>query len=276
MHTGGLLRITKMAKVKTIVFSGYGVNGEEETKVSFEEAGSFADIVHINDVISSPKLLDKYQIISFPPGFSYGDDTGSGNAYANKLRNHLWMKLQNLIKKDVLVLGVCNGFQILVNLGLIPALSDYGKRQSALTHNEKARFNARWVDLKVVNSNIWLKDLEEFPLPIAHGEGRFYADPKVLKEVEDKGQVALRYVKGDVSTFQDLEPNPNGSLSDIAGITDPSGKIFSLMPHPDRAIFFTQLPYWTYLKEKYQREGREVPKYAPAFKIFQNAVDYFK
>jgi phosphoribosylformylglycinamidine synthase subunit PurQ / glutaminase len=263
-------------KPSVIIFSGYGVNGEEETKVSFEEAGARADIVHINDIISNPKILDKYQIISFPPGFSYGDDTGSGNAYANKLRNHLWMKLQGLINKDVLILGVCNGFQILVNLGLIPALSVSGKRQAALTHNEKARFSARWVDLKVISESVWLKDVEEFSLPIAHGEGRFYADEKTLDLIEKRGQVALRYCKGEVVTFQDLDPNPNGSLRDIAGITDPSGRILCLMPHPDRAIFFTQLPHWTYLKEQYLREGKALPKYTEAFKIFQNAVKYFK
>ncbi len=265
-------------KPKVLIFSGYGVNGEKETKFSFEEAGASADIVHINDIIKSPEMLGKYQIFSLPPGFSYGDDTGAGNAYANKIKNHLWKEFQALFKKDVLILGVCNGFQILVNLGLLPAIGGkYGDRQAALVANEGARFSARWTDMKVVNSKSpWLKDMNEFSLPIAHGEGKFYADKKVLDELKKNGQIALKYFKGEVTTFLREEPNPNGSIENIAGITDLSGKVLGLMPHPDRAILFTQLPHWTLLKEKLTREGKPIPKYTSSFKLFQNAVAYFK
>ena len=266
-----------MKKPKVLVFSGYGLNCEDETKFAFEIAGGEADIIHINDLITNPKLLEDYQIYAFPGGFSYGDDTGSGNAYANKLKNHLWEKLEKLIKEDRLVIGMCNGFQILVNLGLVPALNGkYGERQVALLPNSNARYTTRWVDLKVENNTSpWLKNMENLSIPIAHGEGRFFADDGTLKLLNEKGMVALRYTKGEICNFQDMEANPNGSLEDIAGITDETGRILGLMPHPERAIFFTQLPYWTFLKEKMKREGKGIPSEGPGIQIFRNAIEYF-
>lgn len=264
--------------VKALVFSGYGLNCEEETKVAFELSGADAEIVHINDVIDGLKRLDDYQILAFPGGFSYGDDTGSGNAFANKVRNHLWEKLQNFIKKDKLIIGICNGFQIIVNLGLIPALDKkYGDRQVALLHNKNARYINRWVDLKVEGKKTpWLKDIDAFPAPIAHGEGRFFADPKTLQALNKSGQIVLRYIKGGICDYQNLEENPNGSLEAIAGITDESGKIFGLMPHPERGMLFTQLPNWPLLAEDFKRKSLKLPKLAPGIQIYKNGVNYFK
>lgn len=265
-----------MAKPKVIVLSGYGLNCEEETKYAFEMVGGKTDVVHINDLISRVKKLSEYQVLAFPGGFSYGDDTGSGNAYANKLRNHLWDKIERFIKKDSLVIGICNGFQILVNLGLLPAIDKhYGKREVALIHNNSARYTVRWVDVKAESESPWLKDIEELSLPIAHGEGKFYTDKKTLTYLNKNDYIALRYIKGEVFDYQHLDYNPNGSLDDIAGITDKSGRIFGLMPHPERAIFFTQLPHWPYLKEKYIRGNKEIPEYGPGLQIFKNAVNYF-
>lgn len=265
-----------MIKPKVLVFSGYGLNCEEETKFAFDSAGAVAEIVHINDLIDGGKRFSDYRIIVFPGGFSYGDDTGSGNAFANKVRNHLWDKIKSFIDKDNLAIGICNGFQIMVNLGLLPAFDgNYGKRKVALLHNNNARYTVRWVDLKVTNKSPWLSNIKEISLPIAHGEGKFYADNKVVSNLNKYNQVALRYVKGEICNFQDLSVNPNGSLEDIAGITDQTGRVFGLMPHPERATFFTQLPHWTYLKEKFIREGKEISTYGTGLKIFQNAVDYF-
>src|SRR3989344_201363 len=135
-----------MSQPKTLIFSGYGLNCAEETKYAFELAGGTADIVHINDLISNKTLLRKYQILAFPGGFAYGDDTGAGNAYANKLRNHVWKELDAFVRRDTLTIGICNGFQIVVNLGLLPALNEkYGKRQAALLPNDSARYTVRWV-----------------------------------------------------------------------------------------------------------------------------------
>lgn len=267
-----------MNKPKVLVFSGYGLNGEEEAKEAFVLAGAQAEIVHINDLIDGFKKLDNYQILAFPSGFSFGDDTGAGNAYANRLRNHLWDKFQKFIKKDKLIIGMCNGFQIIVNLGLIPAIDNkYGDRQVALLPNKNARYINRWVDLKVEgNKTPWLKRIDTFPAPIAHGEGRFFADSKTLSALNKNGQVVLRYVKGEICDYQNLEPNPNGSLEDIAGITDETGRIFGLMPHPERGMLFTQLPNWPLLAEEFKRKGIKIPKLAPGIQIYQNGVNYFK
>ncbi|MDP2649757.1 MAG: phosphoribosylformylglycinamidine synthase I [bacterium] len=266
-----------MIKPKTLVFSGYGLNCEEETKFAFEKAGAAADIVHINDLIDGLKKLDNYQITAFPGGFSYGDDTGSGNAFANKIKNHLWEKIEKFVSKNNLVIGICNGFQILANLGLLPALDKkYGKREVALLHNDSARYIVRWVDLEVKNRTPWFLGIDKISLPIAHGEGKFFAPNEVLKKLKEKKLIAAKYTKGEICEYQNLKPNPNGALENIAAITDETGRILGMMPHPERAIFFTQLPQWPYLKEKLQREKKEIPKEGPGLKIFQNAVKYFK
>lgn len=267
-----------MMKPKALVFSGYGLNSEEETKVAFELSGGKADIVHVNDLIDGIVHLDDYHILAFPGGFSYGDDTGAGNAYANRLRNHLWDKIQKFIIKDKLIIGLCNGFQILVALGLLPALDNkYGERQVALLPNSSARYTNRWVDLKAEGvATPWLKNIKSFSTPMAHGEGRFYADPKTLKRLNQNGQIVLRYFRGEICHHQNLEANPNGSLEDIAGITDQTGKIFGLMPHPERGMLFTQLPNWPLLAQDFKRKGIKIPKLAPGIQIYKNGVDYFK
>lgn len=266
-----------MKRIKVLVLSGYGINCEEETKFAFELAGAKGEIVHINDLISGEKRLKDYQIMAFPGGFSYGDDTGAGNAFANRMRNNLWEEVVSFVKGDNLVIGICNGFQIIVNLGLLPSFgSKYGERKVALIDNDKPCYIDRWVDLKVEGNSYWLKGIEKVSLPIAHGEGKFFALRKDLEKLEEKKLITLKYVKGRVCRYQGLEVNPNGSLKDIAGISDESGRILGLMPHPERAIFFHHLPYWQLLKEKYKREGRKVPLYGPGLKIFKNGASYFK
>jgi phosphoribosylformylglycinamidine synthase len=263
-------------KPKVLIFSGYGLNCEEEAKFAFETAGATADIIHINDLIKNKKLIHQYQMLTFPGGFAYGDDTGSGNAYGQKVKNHLWHEIEKFISGDHLVIGICNGFQIIVNLGLLPAIKfNYGSRQIALLHNESARYVDRWVDLKNESSSPWLSGIDTFTCPIAHGEGKLYADSKTLAYLSKKKLIALRYIKGEICKYQSLPANPTGTLEDIAGITDESGKILGLMPHAERAMFFTQLPHWPLLKEKYKREGKQIPTYGPGLQLFKNSVGYF-
>lgn len=256
-----------MKNPKVIVLSGYGLNCEEETKFAFETAGAVADIVHINDLIANKQRLNKYQIMVFPGGFSYGDDTGSGKAYANKMKNHLSKELQEFVKEDKLVLGICNGFQILTNLGLLPG---------ALTFNDSARYLDRWVDIKIEGISPWLVDIKTLTIPIAHGEGKYYADAKTLKKLNSEKAVAARYYKGEMCKYQDLPANPNGAIEDIAGILGYNGRVLGMMPHPERSMFFHQLPNWPYLKEKYRREKKATPTEGPGLQIFKNAVNYFK
>ncbi len=264
-------------KPKVLIFSGYGLNSEEETAYGFELAGARADIVHINDLIDGLFNLKNYQILAFPGGFSYGDDTGSGNAYANKLRNHLWREIEKFINQDKLIIGICNGFQIITNLGIVPAFNkSYGVRKTALLHNESARLTTRWTDMEVTAKSPWLDGIDTLSLPIAHGEGKFFADRETLKQLQIKKQIALRYIRGTMCEYLDLPANPNGSINDIAGIIDETGRILGLMPHPERGMFFVQRPDSYFFKEKYRREGKNLPEFSDGLKIFQNAVKYFK
>jgi len=263
-------------KPKVLVFSGYGFHSEEETKFGFELAGAKADIVHINDLIDSLYKLKDYQILAFPGGFSYGDDTGSGNAYANKLRNHLWDDVHKFVEQDKLIIGICNGFQVLVNLGLVPALNkDYGERTVALLPNESARLVSRWVDMKVQANCPWLKGVDTVSAPIAHGEGKFYASENVLRELKKKKLIALKYIKGKIAEYMHYPANPNGSTEDIAGVIDESGRVLGLMPHPERGIYYFQRPDWGYTKEIYKRKSKKLPEFSDAFQILRNAVEYF-
>jgi phosphoribosylformylglycinamidine synthase len=255
-----------MIKPKILVLSGYGLNCEDETRYAFELAGGQGQIVHINDLIKNKKILNDFQILAVPGGFAYGDDTGSGNAYGLKLRNHLWENILRFVKKDKLVIGICNGFQILVNLGLVPALDKkYGKRQVALLPNESTRYTTGWFNLKVENDTPWLAGIKKISLPIAHGEGKFFASKEILKQINKKNLVALKYDK----------VNPTGTMENIVGITDESKRIFGLMPHPERAMFFTQLPNWPLLKEGYSRSKQQLPEFGPGLQIFKNGVKYF-
>jgi phosphoribosylformylglycinamidine synthase len=263
---------------KVLVITGYGINCEEETLHGFTKQGATGDIVHINDLIDGTKKLDDYQIMAFPGGFAYGDDTGSGNAFANRMKNNLLEPILHFAEQDKLIIGICNGFQILSNLGLVPAVAEYGKRECALMWNTTARFECRWVTLRNQSKKcIWTKDIDIIPLPVAHGEGNFYTTPEILETLKQNDQIALRYVLPDGAPAKGIYPfNPNGALEDIAGITDPSGRILGMMPHPERFNSMLNHPNWPLLKEALKREGKSFPEEGLGDKIFKNAVEYFK
>jgi len=266
-----------MAQPRALILTGYGINCDEETKFAFETAGAKAEIVHVNDLIGKQKKLSDYQILAFPGGFSYGDDTGSGNALANRIKNHIWDEMVAFASSDNLAIGICNGFQVMANLGLLPALDgNYGERKIALMHNESAKYLDRWVDLEFHGKGPWVNGLESMSVPIAHGEGKFFAEQKTLRLLNERGLVACRYASRTICHYQNLPANPNGSLEDIAGITDETGRLIGMMPHPERAIHFTHRPDWHLLKEKLKRQGLDLPSEGEALKIFRNGVDYFK
>ncbi|HUC88589.1 MAG TPA: phosphoribosylformylglycinamidine synthase I [Candidatus Paceibacterota bacterium] len=254
-------------KPKALIMSGYGLNCEEETKFAFEKAGGEADIVHINDLIKNPAMFLKYQILVFPGGFSYGDDTGSGKAYANKIKNHLKKELEGFVNRDTLTIGICNGFQIITNLGLLPG---------GLAHNESGQYIDRWVDLKVLGRSPWLGNLKKISLPIAHGEGRYVISEKEYKEMRKGRQIAFIYTKGEMCKYQNLKANPNGAMRDIAGVLGYNGRVLGLMPHPERAMFFQQMPNWQIKKEILLRKKKNIPADGPGLTLFKNAVNYFK
>lgn len=247
---------------KAIIMSGYGLNCEEEAKYAFDWAGGVADIVHINDLIEKPNLLSEYNILVFPGGFSYGDDTGSGKAFANKFKNHLLNELTEFLSRNTLVIGICNGFQIITNLGILPG---------ALTHNKTGLYLDRWVDLEVVGKSPWLTGIKKISVPIAHGEGRYIISEKEYKNLKKNKQIAFTYEKGEICKFQNLEANPNGSTHDIAGVLSYNGRVLGLMPHPERAMFSHHSPLWQINKTK-----GKVAEEGDGLKIFRNAINYFK
>jgi phosphoribosylformylglycinamidine synthase len=253
-------------KVRVLVFSGYGLNCEEETAFGFEKAGAKADIVHINDVIAGKVKLSSYQILAFPGGFAYGDDTGSGKAYGNRVKNHLMKDVKAFLESGKLVIGICNGFQILTHVGILPG---------ALTFNDSNRYSDRWVDLKVEGKSPWLSGIKTMSVPIAHGEGKYVAPKATLAALKKNKQVALRYYKGEMSAYQDLPANPNGAMENIAGVLAYDGRVMGLMPHPDRNLSVMQNPNWPLLKEKAKRAGKKLPPESEGMKIFKNGVVYF-
>ena len=265
-----------MAKV--LILAGYGLNCEEEASYAFEYVGMRPQIRHINDLIENPKELDEAQILVVPGGFSYGDDTGSGNAFAQKMKLALWEPVKKFIERDTLTLGVCNGCQIITNLGLTPpAGHDYGERLVAVTYNMTARYQCRWIDVKIHSQSPWLTGIEKMHIPIGHGEGRFMMDDKILKTLNDKKQVAITYTKPDGTDAKGEFPfNPNGSMADIAGITDETGRVLAMMPHPERGMFIWQRDDYDRLKDKAQREGKALPQEADGLAVFRNAATYFE
>lgn len=252
----------KIRKPKVLVMSGYGLNCEEETKFAFERAGATAEIVHINDLIAKPKMLQEFQILAFPGGFSYGDDTGSGKAYANKFKNHLATELLEFLNRDTLVIGICNGFQILTSLGILPG---------ALSYNKGGKYLDRWVDLKVVGQSPWLKGIKQISVPIAHGEGRYLIGKKEYLDMKKKKEVAFTYQKGEICKFQNLEANPNGASYDIAGVLSYNGRVLGMMPHPERAIFPHHSPLW-----QIKKINAGLEKEGEGILLFKNAVNYFR
>jgi len=268
-----------MATPNTLILTGYGINCDEETSYAFEKSGANTKIVHINDLIDNPSVINDYQIFMFPGGFSYGDDTGSGKALANKIKNNLLDELFNFVERDTLMLGICNGFQVMTNIGILPALNGFdGKAQVALLHNENTKYQCRWVDLKIDENSpsVFTKGIKNLHIPVAHGEGNFYAEEKTITILEEQHLVTMKYSKLDETLANGEFPfNPNGSINDIASICDKSGRIMGMMPHPERGMLFTQRDDWTFIKEQYLKNGQLLPEESEGIKIFQNAVEYF-
>lgn len=269
-----------MANPGTLILTGYGINCEEETAFAFDKAGASTRIIHINDLIENRKILDDYQILMFPGGFSYGDDTGSGKALANRIKNNLFDEIKKFIERDTLMLGICNGFQVLANLGVVPALDGFtGNAEVSLEHNKSSRYQCRWVDISVNGDSpsVFTRGIERMHIPVAHGEGNFFAPSDILSKIEEKNLTAMRYIKPDgTPALGEFPFNPNGAVNDIAAVCSPNGRIMGMMPHPERGMFFTQRDDWTWLKEKHRREESPLPEFSDGIAIFRNAVEYFK
>ena len=252
-----------MDKVRTLILRAPGTNCDGETAFAFEQAGAEASLVHVNQLISGQQCLFDYQIMVIPGGFTYGDDIAAGKVLANELKLKLGEEMPRFIEGGGLILGICNGFQVLVKTGILPALANDSPPLLTLMTNDSGKFECRWVHLKVNKQSpcVFTRGIDSLYLPVAHAEGKIVADPQILPELG----VVLYYTDEAGNTEAGYPTNPNGSVGNIAGISDASGRIFALMPHPERYIRGTQHPQWTRLGAK---------EYGDGFQIFLNAVKW--
>lgn len=257
-----------MKEVKAIVLRAAGINCDMETEYALELAGAKAQRVHINRIIEDKSLLDAFQIIVFPGGFSYGDDVAAGKILANQIVHHLYDPIQKFIEQGKLVLGICNGFQVLVKAGILSGGESIRHQEDVtITWNDSGKFEDRWVYLAPQTERcVFIESGRQIYLPIAHAEGKVVTkDAAVLERLKTEGCVAFKYVD-DNGNEGDYPVNPNGSLDSIAGLTDATGRVLGLMPHPERFVRPTQHPRWSRL-ENVHIDGMT---------IFNNAVKYIR
>jgi phosphoribosylformylglycinamidine (FGAM) synthase-like amidotransferase family enzyme len=277
---------------RVLILRAPGTNCDQETAYAFETAGGKPDVLHLNRLLENPKLATNYQILAIPGGFSYGDDISAGRIFGNQIRHHLRDCFEEFKSAGKLIIGICNGVQILVKSGvLLPDRAD--EPIATLTLNDSGKFEDRWIYLRVVGDKcVFLRGIEQMYLPIAHAEGKFVArDKATLKKLDAAGQLVLRYAPPpeesskfkvqssksadsesilniELGTLNSVLPyphNPNGAQFDVAGLCDETGRVFGLMPHPERHIDPTHHPRWT----------RELHDRGDGLAVFENAVRYF-
>jgi phosphoribosylformylglycinamidine synthase len=260
--------------VKALVITGFGLNCEAETACAFKAAGAAVERIHLNDILDGRRHLSEFHILAFIGGFSFGDHIGAGIVFANRVKCRMREQLEAFVNDGKLIIGICNGFQTITRLGLVPALGgDYFTQESALAQNSQGVFRDAWITLRVEPDSpcVFTRGLDVIPLPIRHGEGRFVArDDALLAELERRNQVVVRYAdpESDEPTME-FPHNPNGSANAIAGICDPSGRIFGLMPHPEAYLSPFNHPHWTR-----QKINGVLPERGLGQQIFDNAVDF--
>ena len=256
-----------MAKVRVLVIRAAGINCEEEVMHCWRIAGADPTLIHINALAAEPTALDAYQILTIPGGFSFGDDIAAGTILAQRMVHDLAEPMQRLVDRGGGILGICNGFQALVKTGLLPGGREW-RDSTTVTHNDSAKFEARWVKLEVCTDRCpFLRPGTVLEMPVEHAEGKVVThDEQTASKLAEAGLVAVRYIDDDGRN--DTYPaNPNGSVAGIAGLCDTTGRIFGLMPHPDRHFTHTNHPLWT------RRSCEGTPD---GLTIFENAVSAWR
>ena len=258
--------------VNVLVLRAPGTNCDLETAYAFERCGARTERLHVNELLGNSKRLADFQVLCLPGGFSYGDDIASGRILGNQLKRNLGSALGEFKSAGKLILGICNGFQVLMNCGLLWEQSEHPEPPATLAWNESGRYTDRWVELCVDKTPcVFLHGIKRLPLPIAHGEGRFTTrTPEILRQLQEAGQLALRYTNTTSDILDVPLPfplNPNGAMANVAGMCDATGRVFGLMPHPERYIDRTQHPRWT------RGEGSDP---GMGLQLFANAVHYFR
>jgi phosphoribosylformylglycinamidine synthase I len=254
-----------MINVKTLILRAPGTNCDIESAFAFEQAGAKVDLVHVDDLIHRQKSLFNYQIMVIPGGFTYGDDISVGKILANELKLKLGGEIHKFVEDGRLILGICNGFQVLVKAAILREPKGEKSQSLTLASNDSGRFECRWVYLRANKTSpcIFTRGIDIMYLPVAHGGGKVVIKPGAMEEL----YVALYYADDTGDIRAGYPHNPNGSVNNIAGICDATGRIFGLMPHPERFIRWTQHPRWT-------REPRR--DYGDGFRVFLNAVEWAK
>jgi phosphoribosylformylglycinamidine synthase I len=266
-----------MSQPRVLILRAPGTNCDEETAHAFSVAGGQTERWHVNRVLEEPRRLADFQILCIPGGFSYGDDIAAGRILGNQMQHHLADALAEFRDAGKLVLGICNGFQVLLKTNLLATADDSGPA-ATLTLNDSGRFEDRWVRLAVTPGNcVFLQGIGEMELPVAHAEGKFFVrDSEVLEEMERTGRLVMRYQSGPGAGTPRLAgswsqvpypDNPNGAIGDVAGICDPTGRVLGIMPHPERFVDPTQHPRWTRQPARNGGHG---------LRMFQNGVQYFR
>ncbi len=259
-----------MAQPRVLLLRAPGTNCDHETAAAWRTAGAATEVLHVNRLFEAPRQLADYQILCIPGGFSFGDDLAAGRIFAQGLNRRLGDALGEFRAAGKLILGICNGFQVLLRSGLLFDDDPSPQPAATLAWNEHGRYEDRWVRLAVRPSEcVFLRDLQTLELPIAHAEGRFVArDAATLATLDSAGRLPLRYARRDGSPEEarDYPENPNGSQAAVAGACDATGRVFGLMPHPERFVDPTHHPQWT---------RRTDPPPPDGLAIFKNGVEYF-
>ncbi len=259
-------------KPRFLVLRAAGTNCDLETAFALESAGGHAERVHVNRLLQGATALDECDALVIPGGFSYGDDIAAGKVLAVELLHHLRDPIVRLVERGGLVLGICNGFQVLVKMGMLPGIAaPIGLQEATLTDNDSSRYEDRWVRLVSVSErSVFCRPGERLELPLAHAEGKYVPrDAAVRRAVLEGGHVALRYVAagGGAPSYPD---NPNGSVDHVAGLVDRTGRVLGLMPHPERALLRVHHPAWTCgAPAAPSEEGHGA-------RFFRNAVQYLR
>jgi phosphoribosylformylglycinamidine synthase len=260
-------------EIRVLVLTGLGLNCEAETEAAFHLVGAAPERVHLLDLLdgSARLRLPDYPVLAFIGGFAFGDHLGAGFVFANKIRYRLYDQLLEFIERGGHALGVCNGFQTMTRLGVLPGLDgDYKTPQATLAPNDRPGYRDAWVTLGFDPASpcVWTRGLERMDLPARHGEGKFLAAEETLRRLRGQHQIVARYLGPDGAPTQEFPANPNGSPDAIAGICDPSGRLFGLMPHPDAFLYPFHHPDWAR-----QRALGQAPAEGAGLAIFRNGVD---
>jgi len=257
-----------LIKPKVFVLRAAGSNCDQETAFAFDQAGGASELFHINRLLADQLQVQNYQILAIPGGFTYGDDISAGKVLANQLRHKLADRLLEFHQQGKLILGICNGFQVLVKAGLLPTVDRNKPQTVTLTNNDSGKYDDRWVYLRVNDSPcVFTGAMKEIVhLPVAHAEGKFVVQNEaVMSVLRSNRQIVLQYVQPD-GRAAGYPWNPNGSMADIAGICDVTGRVLGLMPHPERNIDPTHHPCWTRIGLNREGDG---------LALFRNAIRYF-